>query len=63
LLALIRENPGLRLPQLAARLDAAPKTVERWLASLRRGGAVEFHGSPKTGGYRVAAGLARKDEP
>jgi hypothetical protein len=58
LLTLIRSAPDLRLPQLAARLDAAPKSVERWLASLRRRGEIEFHGSPKTGGYRATSAVS-----
>lgn len=51
LLDLIRKESGLRARQLSSRLEASPKSVERWLAQLRSKNLVEFRGAPKTGGY------------
>lgn len=56
LLELIRQKPGLRVPDLAQALNAPPKTIERWITQLRTDGLVEFIGPPKTGGYHAKVG-------
>lgn len=50
-LTLLQETPGLRVPQIAARLEWSVATVKRTLGRLRAGGHIEFRGAPKTGGY------------
>jgi ATP-dependent DNA helicase RecG len=51
LLTHIRNAPGKRIPQLADSLGTPPKTIERWIAGLRRQGLIEYRGSKKSGGY------------
>ncbi len=53
LLACIRENPGLRIPELSAKLQAPAKSIERWIRHLREEGRIVFRGAAKTGGYFV----------
>lgn len=53
LLACIRENPGLRIPQLSEKLNVPAKSIERWIGHLRDEGRIVFRGAPKTGGYFV----------
>lgn len=48
---LIRKQPGLRAPALAATLQTSPKNIERWLKQLKNSQLIEFRGAPKTGGY------------
>ena len=48
---LIRKQPGLRAPALAATLQTSVKNVERWLKQLKDSQLIEFRGAPKTGGY------------
>ncbi len=51
LLACIRENPGLRIPELSDKLQAPAKSIERWIRNLRDEDRIVFRGAPKTGGY------------
>ncbi len=51
LLEHIRSAPGRRIPQLADRLGIPAKTIERWIADLKRQGRIEYRGSKKAGGY------------
>jgi ATP-dependent DNA helicase RecG len=51
LLDYIGNTPGTRTPQLASHLEFPIKTMERWLAELKRKGLIEHRGSKKTGGY------------
>ena len=53
LLNYIKNNPGLRIPQLAEAMDKGRSTVERYLKQLREKNYIEFKGSPKTGGYFI----------
>ena len=53
LLACIRENPGLRIPELSEKLQAPAKSIERWIRNLRDEDRIVFRGAPKTGGYFV----------
>lgn len=57
LLEMIRQKPGLRVPDLAQALRTPPKTIERWLKQLREAGTIEFVGPPKTGGYHAKSGF------
>ena len=49
----IKKNPGKRIPYFGKGLKIPAKTIERWIAQLRKEGKIEFKGSPKTGGYWV----------
>jgi len=51
LLVCIKDNPGLRIPELSEMLQVSPKTVERWVKQLRDENLIMFKGAPKTGGY------------
>jgi DNA-binding MarR family transcriptional regulator len=51
LLEHIRSAPGRRIPQMADRLGIPAKTIERWIADLKRQGRIEYRGSKKAGGY------------
>ena len=50
LLRIIRQNPGLRVPDLVKLTGSTRRTVERHLKS-RLSTLVEFRGAPKNGGY------------
>jgi ATP-dependent DNA helicase RecG len=50
-LALLRGNPGLRVPAIVRATAFSRATVKRAVAALRQAGTVEFRGAPKTGGY------------
>ena len=49
----IKDNPGIRIPELSKILETPPKTLERWLKQLRDSSRVTYKGAPKTGGYYV----------
>ena len=51
LLEAIKQQSGLRAPELAENLNAPLKNVARLIRQLREAGKIEFKGSPKTGGY------------
>jgi ATP-dependent DNA helicase RecG len=51
LLEHIRSAPGRRISQMADRLGIPAKTIERWIADLKRHGRIEYRGSKKAGGY------------
>lgn len=51
LLEHIRNVPGKRIPQLSVSLRLPAKTIERWIANLKRQGCIEYRGSKKAGGY------------
>ncbi|MBM9612707.1 hypothetical protein JWJ90_00235 [Desulfobulbus rhabdoformis] len=51
LLKEIRLTPGRRIPHLTQHLNRPQKTIERWIAELKRQGLIEYRGSKKTGGY------------
>jgi len=53
LLSLIKEKPGLRLPQLAEQLQKPEDTVDKWIRKLKADGKIIFKGAPKTGGYFI----------
>ena len=56
LLDCIRENPGLRIPELSEKLHVPAKSIERWIKNLRDENLIVFRGAPKTGGYFVKEG-------
>jgi len=53
LLNYMRLHPGLRTPAISRGLGTPVKTIERWLKNLKKEGAIQFRGSPKTGGYHA----------
>jgi len=50
----IKNNPGLRIPELSEQLHVPAKTIERWIKKLRDENRIVFKGAPKTGGYFMA---------
>ena len=54
-LALLLKEGGLRLPELSKRLNIPVKTLEKWVAKLKKSQMIE-RGAPKTGGYYVIGG-------
>lgn len=50
----IKQNPGLRLPELSKLSGTSLKTLERWIKQLRDEGKIVYKGAPKTGGYHIA---------
>jgi len=51
LLQILKNNPGLRVPELMKQMQKSRPTVERYLRQLREKELVEFRGAPKNGGY------------
>jgi len=52
-LVALKENGGLRAPDIAKRLKCSVPTAKRDLAALKQQGAVEFVGAARTGHYRL----------
>ena len=56
-LAFVRKNQPVRASVISAHYpQVTPRTIERWLKTLREQGLIEFRGAPKTGGYFVKEG-------
>jgi len=53
------KGDSLRVPAIAARMKASSATVKRELAVLRGRGIVAFEGPPRSGRYRLTAGMRR----
>ena len=53
LLEFIKNNPGLRRPQISETLDIPVRTLQRRLKELTESNRIEYRGSLKTGGYHV----------
>ena len=52
ILAVILQNPGIRVPGIENRTQIPVKTIERYIKQLRTANLIEFRGnSPQTGGY------------
>lgn len=49
----IKNNPSLRVSQIAQKLNTPAKTLERWIKQLKDDNKIEYIGSKKTGGYVV----------
>ena len=47
----IRDNEGLRVSQISRAMNIPPKTLERWINSLKNDKKVVYQGSKKSGGY------------
>jgi len=62
-LAVVRRNPGLRVPAIARATGYSPATVKRAVVALRHAGLVEFRGAPKTGGYWALGTLGDPRDP
>ncbi len=50
---IIKTNPNKRTKELAKLMNTPQKTVEKWIAKLKKTNKIEFKGSSKTGGYFV----------
>ena len=44
-------EPGLRVPEMVARLGSSRSSVKRALKALKADGLATFRGATKTGGY------------
>jgi ATP-dependent DNA helicase RecG len=53
LLVFIKANQGCRVNVISTEMAVPEKTVERWIAALRKQAKIEFRGSKKTGGYYI----------
>ena len=53
-LAVIADEPGLRTPQIAERLDMPRSAITNGIAQLKRRGLAVFVGAPRNGGYFAA---------
>ena len=51
LLQVMKNHPGLRVPDLMKQMQKSRPTIERYLRQLRQSGLIEFRGAPKNGGY------------
>ena len=51
LLQVMKNHPGLRVPDLMKQMQKSRPTIERYLRQLRHSGLIEFRGAPKNGGY------------
>ncbi len=56
-LRLVRAEPGVRVPEIVARLEASESSVRRVLRALKADGRATFRGAPKTGGYYPTASV------
>ncbi len=52
-LEIILENPEITQVNIATKLDKAPKTIQRGIASLKEKGIIERIGSNKKGYWKV----------
>ena len=59
LLAILRAQPGARVPGLVTATSWSSATVKRVLAFLKQRGDIAFEGAPKNGVYRVIVGESR----
>ena len=53
ILEIILENPEITQVNIATKLDRAPKTIQRGIASLKEKGIIERIGSNKKGYWKV----------
>ena len=51
LFEIIQNSPGLNAKQLHAYFEVSPRTIERWIKTLREENKIYFHGEQKSGGY------------
>ena len=49
----LNNQPMLKVPDIASKIDKGISTVERYMKILKENNLVEFAGAPKTGGYIV----------
>jgi transposase-like protein len=47
----IKKNEGLRVSQISKSMSIPPKTIERWISSLKKERKIEFLGNKKNGVY------------
>ena len=48
---IIKNNPGIQKPAIAAHIGKSEATAKRYLKQLLDQGLIEYRGSDKTGGY------------
>ena len=53
LLQHIQNDPGKQVPQISQNIEIPIKTVERWVADLKKQNIIECRGSKKSGGYHT----------
>ena len=53
ILRLFHNNEGLKLKDIALRINRPTKTVERYLKTLKDLSIIEFRGTPRSGKYHV----------
>lgn len=53
ILRLFHDNEGLKLKDIALRIDRPAKTIERYLRILKDLSIIEFRGAPRSGKYYV----------
>ncbi len=51
IIELLKTRPGLNAPAIAAELNKALRTIQRYLKRLSESGQIAFKGAPKNGGY------------
>ncbi len=60
ILLVVYMNEGLKIPEIAHKIEAPMKSVERYVKQLRDAALIEFKGAPRTGGYFVAKKAATR---
>ena len=50
-LEIIKSNPGIQKPAIAAHIEKSEATAKRYLKQLLEQNLIEYRGSNKTGGY------------
>ena len=50
-LEIIKSNPGIQKPAIAAHIEKSEATAKRYLKQLLEQNLIEYRGSDKTGGY------------
>ena len=57
-------HPGCRSNEITLQINYSQSTIERCLVELRKQGLVEYVGSKKSGGYRIAEqGIKGEQKP
>ena len=60
IVAIINNNPGIRIEGIVPFVKKAKPTIERYLKILRKINLIEYQGAPKTGGYYLTETMKMK---